>query len=830
MSTASNLPAPFTSFIGREREIAQVVELLGATRVLTLAGPGGAGKTRLAIRVAADLQHTFPDGVCFAALALVRDPALVAPVIAQALAIGESGGQPLLECLIAHLGTKRLLLILDNFEQVLAAAPLLAELLAAAPGVKALITSRAPLRLSGEQEFPMPPLALPDPHQPEQAAQSEAVQLFVARARSAKPDFTLTAANAGAVAAICRQLDGLPLAIELAAARIKLLPPAALLARLDRRLPLLTGGASNAPARHQTLRDSIAWSYDLLEPAEQRLFRRLGVFVGGFTPESAEAVASELRIENEQLKIENAEQAILNSQFSILNSLASLVDQSLLRPVDTQDAPRFEMLETIREYAMERLAAEGEEAELRRRHAAFFLRLAEQAEQALTGPQQDAWLGRLDAEHANLRAALAWSLGTEHQEPRLDNWNKEPPRGYPTKNKELRTTDNGQRTEGGLRLAVALCRFWYIRSSLSEGRAWLERALNRTAGAVQQAEDRETAGDAGCPPMPVLRARALNGAGTLARVQGDYEAARVLHSEGLALVRAIGDRVGVANALNNLGLLAYAREDYATAQSLLTESLAIRRELGDREGMSSALSNLGLVACLQEDYAMAQSLLTESLAIKRELGDRVTVAAVLINLGLVTYRQGGYAAAHPLYAEGLAIRRAVGDQQGTAAALEGLAGVVGALGHAERAAQLLGAAAALREAIGAPLSPAERRDYEQSLVPISARLDPAAMAAAWAAGRALPLDEAIALALAPPAETPAPPVAQVSAGPDALTDREIEVLRLIAGGLSNKEVAERLVLSIYTVQNHLRNIYGKLGVASRSAATRYAWEHHLSPL
>ena len=744
----SNLPLQPTSLIGREAESAAVEELLlrEEVRLVTLTGAGGTGKTRLGLHVAEHLINQYENGVCFVSLAALNDTRLVASEIAQALGLREAGGSSLEQTLKEYLRDKRMLLVLDNFEHVISAAPLVAGLLAACPKLKILVSSRAPLRLRGEHEFAVPPLALPDlKHLPsaEELTQYPGVALFIQRARAIKLHFAVTDENARAVAEICTRLDGLPLAIELAAARIKLLSPQAILARLDSRiqlltgeaqdsdknllapsLQLLTGGAQDLPARQQTMRGTIAWSYDLLDEDEKKLFRNLAVFIRGFTLEAGESLCGEAS----------------DLQLRVLDGVSSLVDKSLLKQEEhAKGESRFVMLETIRQYGLECLLASGEADVIRRKHATLFLDLAEGIEPELRGAQQSRWLGRLEEEHDNIRGALRWAM------------------------------DNGE-VEEGLRMAGALSRFWEVRGHLSEGRRWLEGMLSEGGTASR-----------------TVRAKALNGAGILARSQGDYGRAVTLLEEGLSLSRESGDELSIATLLNILGLVAHDHGDYKRAVALNEESLAIKRKLGDKRGIAISLSNLGRVAYDQGDYEQASALYAECLALFREVRDVRSIALALNNLGNLAQSQGDPKRAMTLFAESLDLFREMGDkrnisvlsfnmgdiaryeghhEQATglyveslmlseelgdkvvlAACLLGLANVICAQGQMERAARLFGAEEALREAMGAHLSPSDRSDYDRNVAIACAALSKEAFTAAWAEGRAMTLQQAVAYAL-----------------------------------------------------------------------------------
>jgi predicted ATPase/class 3 adenylate cyclase len=729
-----NLPTQLTRLIGREREVAQVCSWLRSpeVRLLTLSGPGGSGKTRLALQAAAELLDDFLDGVFFVDLAPISDPDLVAGAIAQAFGIREAAGRSLLDRLNDYLLEKHILLLLDNFEQVSPAAPAIADLLAAAPRLKVLVTSRAVLHLYGEREFAVPPLETPEHGRlpaPDRLTQYEAVRLFVERARAVTADFVITNANAPAVAEICERLDGLPLAIELAAARLKLLAPQALLERLERRLPLLTGGAQNLPARQQTLRRTIDWSYHLLDVGEQTLFRRLGVFVGGCSLEAVEVVCS-------------ATQGIPGDIWTdTLDGLTALVDKSLLRQeAGTDGAPRFMMLETIREYALERLVASGEEAALRQQHAQYYLALAERAEPLLHGAEQRRWLNRLEVEHDNLRAVLVWNAVT------VDG------------------------IAVGMRLASALGYFWTFGGYLTEGREHLARILAQSESIAPTA----------------ARVRALYWAGHLAGAQGDFDLASTLLTESRTLSQEIGYEQGLAYAVQGLGFVAWLRGDYLGARAQRVESLRLFRELGERWAIAQALRFLASSENSLADYERAVALLEESLPLFRELGDQVNYGHVLLDRGYAARLQGDNARAAACYAESLALfrnlgyvwgiaavqlasgylaqaqgaalqaaacfaeslvrYREIGHREGISLCLAGSAGAAGSLGQPLRAARLFGAAEGLRALIGmgAIEQPIERAAYEESVVSVRAQLDPESFAAAWAAGRAMSLEQAIA--------------------------------------------------------------------------------------
>jgi predicted ATPase len=593
LASQTDLPAQLTPLVGRKQELEEVCALLRSeqTRLVTLSGPGGVGKTRLGIRVAEELAGEFADGVCFVPLTPVRKADLVLSSIARTLGLRELGEEPLSERLGEHLKDREMLLFVDNFEQVVEAGPQVADLLALCPHLKVLVTSREVLHLSCERVFPVPPLGLPDPKRLVEDSQIfseyEAIAFFVERAQAFKPDFRLTEENAPVVAEICVRLDGLPLGIQLAAARLKLISPRAILERLRRRLRLLKGGPQDAPARQKTLRDAIGWSYELLGEEERLLFGRLSVFAGGCTLEAAEAVCDP----REELTEE------------VLDLLGSLMDKSLLNRAESEDGEgRFWMLETVKEYALERLEAAGEEREARHGHAVYYLALAKEARPELTGPRQTEWYNRLEAEHDNLQAALSWSL------------------------------ERGD-AQAALQMNAELWWFWYKRGYLSEGRRWLEEALGKSAS-----------------PAPA-RAEALNGAGVLARNQSDYDQAQAWLEESLALWRELGDKRGAADVLINLGTVALDKGDYPQAAAFFDDSMPLRRELGDSWGLALALNNLGVTARAQNNLTEAVALYEECLELFRTLGDKASTAMALNNLGEVAEDQDEYERAAASYQE-----------------------------------------------------------------------------------------------------------------------------------------------------------------------------------
>ena len=768
MSDASkhNLPAPRSSFVGRERDKIEVKRTLAITRLLTLTGAGGSGKTRLALEVARDLVGLYPDGVWLVELAPISEGTLVPEIVANALRVRELPGRPIIDTLAGDLKTRQMLLLLDNCEHLIdASANLTDTLLSDCPHLKILATSREPLGVAGEAIWRVPSLAAPDTDRLPAAGELtryDAVRLFLDRARLRLPDFELTQQNAGAVAGVCGRLEGMPLAIELATARMGTLAVEQVAGRLEDFLGLLTGGSRTAEPRQRTMRATLDWSYELLSEPERKLFRDLSAFAGGFTLEAAETVGPD-RV----------------TEANILDLLSKLVDKSLVIAEASNDRRvRYRMLEPIRQYARERLEKSEESDATLRRHAEYFLALAEEAESELKGAAQEQWLERLEAEHDNFRAALSWTL--ERDEAEL-----------------------------GLRLSATLAEFWHLHVHHNEARRWLEEALTKE----------------GAPPS--VRVKALERAGFLAWEQGDYERAVALGEEGLGLARRLGDKASAAAALFNLGSVAMSRMEADRASTLLEEAVALWRASDNEWGLAHALYVLGLVAIVQRDHDRAMARHEESLALAQKAGNDVGSVQALGLGALTALVRGDYRQADALNKATMQMSRRLGIRHYVAGCVASLSASAGLQGHLVRAARLWGAADSLFEAMGLSRMPAELDFYEPYIDAVCTRLSEAEWERAWTEGRAMDMEEAIEYALSDEEgalPTPSEPWQRVGEETALLTHREEEIATLVARGLTNRQIASELSISEHTVASHVARILKKLGLGSRSQITAWVVE------
>jgi predicted ATPase/DNA-binding NarL/FixJ family response regulator len=803
--THSGLPAQPAPLIGRDAELALTLARLEQpdVRLLTLVGPAGTGKTRLAIEVAEYFSTRLVDGAYFVDLAPIADPLLVESAIGQTIGLRIDPSRPRIEALSLYLSTRHVLLLLDNFEQLIGAAPRLSTLLQHCPHVKLLVTSRSALRLRWEHVIPVPPLAVPSLSAlppTDRLAQVPAVALFVQRAQRADPYFALTPANAASVAAICVQLDGLPLAIELAAARTRVLPPDALLSRLGHRLDVLSGVTRDQPERQRTLRAALDWSHELLTPPEQMLFRRLGVFVGGFTLGAVGEVC-ELGID-------------------ALATIESLVDKSLVREDRTPEGhePRFSMLETIREYAVERLEESGEREQMRRNHATYFLSGSDVPLAQIKLSQQAVWLQSLEAEHDNIRAALAWCL--DASEPEL-----------------------------GLSAAGLLSWFWIVRGYVQEGRRQLTALLGLAASSPEplRAEAMWTIGSLALhqaaygdaramfeASMQIRRERGetaallapLSGLGAVAMQQGNLALAETYFEEALKIQQALEDRMGMAESLNSLANVAQDRGDLSRARLLYERSLSLQPAIAPYRA-DVVLHNLGVVSQEEGDLVAARVLFQQSADVKRQLGDTSGLALSLAKLGEVASSLGDHAGAHAYLSESVKLHHDIGDRSGIAFVFERFALAAVAHNQATRALRLGAAAHALRREVGAPLPAAASSQMEASLRHARASLGPTAADAAWAAGQQLPLEQALEEALASPTNPTA--ISRASDNGTRLSTREREVALLVAEGLTNRDIAERLVVSERTAENHVARVLNRLGLRSRAQVAAWVVRNDLMP-
>jgi predicted ATPase/DNA-binding CsgD family transcriptional regulator len=813
-ASSTNLPAARSSFVGREREMGEVERGLAATRLLTLTGAGGSGKTRLALEVARSLVGAYPDGVWLVELAPLSEGALVPKEVAGALGVPERRAQPLDDTLAEVLKDRELLLLVDNCEHLLeATARLVDRLLDSCPHLSVLATSREAICVEGETVWLVPPLSVPeDGSSSEELEGYESVRLFVERARGRDSSFSLDVRNARAVTGICGRLGGIPLAIELAAARVGTLSLDEISERLASSLDLLTRGGRTTEPRQRTLKGTLDWSHELLEEPEKVLFRRLSVFSGGWTLDTAETVASGDGVEEDE----------------ILDLLSDLVWKSLASAEeDEASGLRYRMLEPVKQYTREKLEDAGEHGTIRRRHADYFVALVERARPELRGPEDRKWLERLEREHDNMRAALSFALETDD-------------------------------TELALRLAGALGTFWHMHSHSDEGRKWLEAALAKEDGkpvdlriralealywlthdrwdhdraqAIAR-EATELSAEAEIDSSLAASLRIMS-AGP-AWMRGDYQRGRELLEESLEISRKAGDRVMIAEALIQLAITAWGMGDVERGKEIYEEGVALCREAGYAFRLPDFLLSLGYQLVLEGDYERGAALNEEAAALCREHGYARSLNLSLDNLGWATLLGGDHERARPFYEESLAVSKELGDRACASESLDGLACVAAAEGEARRAGRLFGAAEALREtlseAVPLQLKPEEIAWREPHRLRARSLLGQEAWEAALAEGRAKGLKEAIEYALSPDEpSTPAPEQPPIASGPPAgLTPREVEVLRLVASGMTNAQAAEALFLSPRTVQRHLNSVYHKIGVGSRTAATRFALEHGLA--
>lgn len=743
MAPRNNLPLQRTSFVGREREVDEVKGLLATTQLLTLTGAGGCGKTRLAVQVAREVAGEYPDGTWFVELAALVDPTHVVHTVAAALGLLEVPGRALTEGLIEFLVGKTLLLVLDNCEHVVDAAARLADaMLLASAQLGILATSREPLGCVGETTWRVPSLS-----------RAESVRLFTERARAARPELNLADGDTPPLAEICRRLDGIPLALELAAARVRVFSVEQIAARLDDRFRLLSGGPRTAMPRQQTLQAAVDWSYGLLSEPERAVLRRLSVFAGGWTFEAAEAVVAGDGVQT----------------YAVLELMAHLVDKSLVLAEEQHGSVRYRLLETIRQFAFGRLEEAAETTRARERHVAYFLELAERAEPMMRSRDALEWVDRLDAEHDNLRTALAWSLE--------------------------------QDGAAALRLSGALGWFWWSRSNHTEGRRWLAQALNATSERTH------------------ARAKALHGAGWLAHHQRDLREARNLFDESLSIAREQGDRWTIAWALHGLGRVAYFENDPVGTRTLARESLIVAEEIGDAWLIAFALHLLGIAAYIEGDYATSRQYYERSLAMRREMGYQEGISILLSLLGIVAVREQQFARAHALFSEALGAMRGLMSEWGMSVNVATFAGLAGAQGQLIEAVRLAGASAALREAWQTPLIPLIESVMNEGLERARQVLDPATFAAAWAEGQAMSLEQSLAAAL----NLKVASTEQFN--PGGLSATEALVLRLLASGRTTKEIAAELVIATSTADRHITHIYTKLGVRNRAEAVVLALKY-----